>query len=155
MVLWKEIGNYLGRKILFAQGNSLNQIKFPFGMADSTVVLFCGYIFDEAEIKKIFAGLKALEPIAVGITGRNTDRNFGLLLEVLSVNPTENHIMTYVYQESENFEWLDSFVKNGWPSEERHDFWKKCLVLFIGDESVGTRLEAYIQKNFSVENQSV
>jgi Cft2 family RNA processing exonuclease len=149
---WEKIGSYLGREIFFAQIQSISDYENHGHLGDSTLVVFLETdCFEKTSIQDFFKEVAGNEPLCVAVGGNNSDATFTLLLETLSKKPSRKHIMTYVFEEIENFEWLESFIKTAWPAEERHDDWKKYSVLAISGDLTVSKLRSHIQEFFPIE----
>jgi len=133
---WEKIGNRYGKEIeiMLANVESLSDVMslLDAKIATSTLMLDFSLIPDKKTLKSFMHAIFRLMPLALSVSGKGMDDNFDLMLQVQGDIKPKKHTMTYPLENKDWFDNVKSFIYNSWPSDERWNEWKYCLILSIG-----------------------
>jgi|GEM_PF-4083027 hypothetical protein len=119
---------YLGRSITVMPpqlSRFINQLKW---LQEAAVLFIVPESFSSSQIQEMLMEIVSREPIAIMITGKESEMWFEQILKVLSQQHTLKHTMTY-HAECKIEEAIEEFLHNALPSEERFEEWKRYVII--------------------------
>lgn len=150
MIIWNNVGSHCGRMIYLGRAITIGEYHFDSSISSSILLVYFGNIpCNDKWIEELFRNLFLKNPLSISLAGVKSSEYFDLLLEMLSIWPTDRHIMTRRSREIDITEWISDFLMGTFPSEDRFDEWYSYRILVIGSISLYQYILGEIKSNFS------
>jgi hypothetical protein len=134
MTTWKKLGTYLSRAVKLASISSSGPQAID-GLGGSVVLVVLGGQIPVRTMHELLRVLALQQPLAIVLSGVNASSAFDVLIEELSVDLGQRHIMTGLIEGGHLGEAIEGLLQATWPSEERFDEWVEYAILNVDGDS--------------------
>lgn len=143
---WKEVGEYLDRKIFFQETENLNDFTTD-EVSKALILLWLGSpSWKYKDLTVVIEGLAREGALGISVAGKRADDSFDTLIETLGPMELPKHVMTGAYDSGDVDDDVSDFLVAAIPDEARWNDWQEYRIIAVGDSNLQQQVFYSINK---------